>query len=290
MALVEYEVRGRIATITMNRPEKLNAMNREMLEGLWEAFTNLRDDPEVWLGIVTGTGRAFSVGHDLEEMGGGGKTSAGSTDELYFMVQHIWKPIIAAVNGYCLAQGAGIALGADIRVAAETAQFGWPQTKRGISSISGPVILGHRVPLGQALELLLTGDFLPGLRGPVARAGQLRGAGGRGAAESRGAGRQDTAERAAGRAGDEGGDGAGSAPVASRPLERGDDDLRAGRRDRGRARRAGGLPGEATAAVAGAVGGVGLTPGPSPPCGEGSRADLPPSPLPGREGEWWGRG
>ena len=161
MALVEYEVRGRIATITMNRPEKLNAMNREMLEGLWEAFTNLRDDPEVWLGIVTGTGRAFSVGHDLEEMGGGGKTSAGSTDELYFMVQHIWKPIIAAVNGYCLAQGAGIALGADIRVAAETAQFGWPQTKRGISSISGPVILGHRVPLGQALELLLTGDFLP---------------------------------------------------------------------------------------------------------------------------------
>ena len=161
MALVEYEVRGRVATITMNRPEKLNAMNREMLEGLWEAFTNLRDDPEVWLGIVTGTGRAFSVGHDLEEMGSGGKTSAGSTDELYFMVQHIWKPIIAAVNGYCLAQGAGIALGADIRVAAETAQFGWPQTKRGISSISGPVILGQRVPLGQALELLLTGDFLP---------------------------------------------------------------------------------------------------------------------------------
>ena len=52
-------------------------------------------------------------------------------------------------------------MGADIRVAAETAQFGWPQTKRGISSISGPVILGQRVPLGQALELLLTGDFLP---------------------------------------------------------------------------------------------------------------------------------
>lgn len=161
MALVEYEVKGRIASITMNRPEKLNAMNREMLEGLWQAFTNLRDDPEVWLGIVTGKGRAFSVGHDLEEMSGGARASAGTTDELYFMAQHIWKPIIAAVNGYCLAQGAGIALGADIRVAADTAQFGWPQTKRGISSISGPVILGHRVPLGKALELLVTGEFLP---------------------------------------------------------------------------------------------------------------------------------
>ena len=163
MALDEYQVKGRIASITMNRPEKLNAMNREMLDGLWQAFTNFRDDPDAWLGIVTGKGRAFSVGHDLEEMRGesGAPANAGSTDELYFMVQHIWKPIIAAVNGYCLAQGAGIALAADLRVVADTAQFGWPQTKRGSSSISGPVILGHRVPLGKALELLLTGDFLP---------------------------------------------------------------------------------------------------------------------------------
>ncbi len=162
MALVEYEVKGRIAYITMNRPEKLNAMNHEMLEGLWQAFANLRDDPEVWLGIISGAGRAFSVGHDLAEMGAGGGTerSIGTTDELYFLEQHIWKPIVAAVNGYCLAQGAGIALGADIRVASETAQFGWPQTKRGISSISGPVILSHRVPLGKARELLLTGDLL----------------------------------------------------------------------------------------------------------------------------------
>ena len=253
MALVEYEVRGRIATITMNRPEKLNAMNREMLEGLWEAFTNLRDDPEVWLGIVTGTGRAFSVGHDLEEMGSGGKTSAGSTDELYFMVQHIWKPIIAAVNGYCLAQGAGIALGADIRVAAETAQFGWPQTKRGISSISGPVILGQRVPLGQALELLLTGDFLPasealslGLVNYVVPEEEVLPK-----VEALAGTILENAPLAV--RGDEGGDGAGTAPVTPRPLERGNDDLRAGRRDGRRARRAGGLPGEAPAAMAGAV-------------------------------------
>jgi enoyl-CoA hydratase len=76
------------------------------------------------------------------------------------MATQITKPIIAAVNGICLAQGAGVALGADIRVASETVQFGWPQAKRGISSISGPVILGQRIPIGKALEILLTGDFI----------------------------------------------------------------------------------------------------------------------------------
>ena len=163
MPQVVYEVRDRIAYITMNRPDKLNAMTHEMLNGLWKAFTSLRDDPDVWLGIVTGNGRAFSVGHDLVEMSAGGKMAdtPGSTDELYhFMATEIWKPIIAAVNGICLAQGAGVALGADIRVAADSARFGWPQVKRGISSISGPVILSQRVPIGKALEILLTGDFI----------------------------------------------------------------------------------------------------------------------------------
>ncbi len=162
MALVEYEIKGRIAYITMNRPEKLNAMNREMIDGLWDGFTNFRDDPEVWLAIVSGRGRSFSVGHDLAEMSAGGAAvrGHGSTDELYFAEQNIWKPIIATVNGHCLAQGAGIAMGADIRIASETAQFGWPQTKRGISSISGPVILGQRIPLPRAMELLFTGEFM----------------------------------------------------------------------------------------------------------------------------------
>ena len=163
MPQVEYKVRDRIAYITMNRPEKLNAMTHEMLRGLWDAFTKVRDDDEVWLGIVTGEGRAFSVGHDLVEMSTGGKMAdtPGSTDELYlFMATQVWKPIIAAVNGICLAQGAGVALGADLRVVADNVQFGWPQVKRGISSISGPVILSQRVPIGKALEILLTGDFI----------------------------------------------------------------------------------------------------------------------------------
>ena len=68
MSLLKYEIRQRIAYITMNRPEKLNAITPDMLSKLWDAFTDLRDNPDVWLGIVTGTGRAFSVGHDLKAM------------------------------------------------------------------------------------------------------------------------------------------------------------------------------------------------------------------------------
>ena len=161
MPLVEYETKGNIAYITMNRPDKLNAMTHEMLRDLWEAFTQVRDNPQVWAAIITGKGRAFSVGHDLVEMSSGGAIGGvGSTDELYFMEQNISKPIIAAINGLCLAQGAGIALGADIRVASDTTHFGWPQVKRGISSISGPVILSHRIPLCKAMEVLMTGEFI----------------------------------------------------------------------------------------------------------------------------------
>jgi len=162
MALVEYEIKGRTAYITLNRPEKLNALNHEMLALLWEAFTDFKENDDVWLGIVTGTGRAFSVGHDLVEMGSGTEEQrkAGSTDELYFLEQNTWKPLIGVVNGLCLAQGAGIALGADIKIASEDARFGWPQVKRGLTSISGPVILSHRIPLCKALEYLFTGDFM----------------------------------------------------------------------------------------------------------------------------------
>lgn len=67
--------------------------------------------------------------------------------------------MIAAVNGYCLAQGGGLALLSDIRIASEQAQFGWPQVKRGIASLSGPTILAHRVPLGDAFKFLFTGEF-----------------------------------------------------------------------------------------------------------------------------------
>jgi len=164
MEFVIYEVRDRIARITMNRPDKLNAINPQMRAELFEAFEDVEHNPDVWLAIITGTGRSFSVGHDLVSMAGrahpGGGPGERTTDDLYLYLSQFYKPVIAAINGICIAQGAGLALLSDIRIAADTAQLGWPQVKRGISSMSGPCLLTQEVPHNVAMELLMTGDFI----------------------------------------------------------------------------------------------------------------------------------
>lgn len=154
-----YDVHDKIATITLNRPEKMNAINHAMCRELWDALTDIKDNPDVWVAIITGRGRAFCAGHDLSEpfkRNGGGPTG----DDLYLYQLSIYKPFICAVNGFCLAQGGGLVLCSDIRIASDQAQFGWPQVKRGISSVSGPTLLAHRLPLSRALFLLMTGRFI----------------------------------------------------------------------------------------------------------------------------------
>ena len=157
---VIYEIEDGIAYITMNRPEKLNAINPEMRQMLWDAFQDVSDNPDVRCAIVTGKGRAFSTGHDLVAMAEARANEGPSTGDLYVVQSNIWKPIISAINGICLAQGCGIALGSDIRIASSEAQFGWPQAKRGISSVSGPALLSQVVPRNIAFEFLFTGDFV----------------------------------------------------------------------------------------------------------------------------------
>ncbi|MBI2873059.1 MAG: enoyl-CoA hydratase/isomerase family protein [Chloroflexi bacterium] len=163
MAIVEYEVRDRIAYITMNRPDKLNAINAELRTALFDAFEDVKYNDDIWVAIITGNGTAFSTGHDLVEMGTGahsGPPDPRTTDDLYVFELGIFKPIIAAINGTCLAQGGGIALASDIRIASERARFGWPQVKRGISSVSGPCMLAQRLPFNIAMEILLSGEFI----------------------------------------------------------------------------------------------------------------------------------
>ena len=157
---VIYEIKEGIAYITLNRPEKLNAINPEMRELLWDAFQDVRNNDEVRCAIVTGSGRAFSTGHDLVAMASARANEGPTTGDLYVEQSKIWKPIISAINGICLAQGCGIALGSDIRIASSEAQFGWPQAKRGISSVSGPALLSQVVPRNVAFEFLFTGDFV----------------------------------------------------------------------------------------------------------------------------------
>ena len=157
---VLYGIKAGIAYITLNRPEKLNAINPEMRQLLWDAFQDVKHNPEVRCAIVTGQGRAFSTGHDLVAMANARANEGHSTGDLYVVQANIWKPIIAAINGICLAQGCGIALGSDIRVASTEAQFGWPQAKRGISSVGGPALLCQVVPRNIAFEFLFTGEFV----------------------------------------------------------------------------------------------------------------------------------
>ena len=159
-----YEIKGGIAYITLNRPEKLNAINPEMRQLLWDAFQDVKNNPEVRCAIVTGKGRAFSTGHDLVAMANSRANEGPSTGDLYVVQSTIYKPIIAAINGICLAQGCGIALGSDIRIASTEAQFGWPQAKRGISSVSGPALLSQVVPKNIAFEFLFTGEFVDAQR------------------------------------------------------------------------------------------------------------------------------
>ena len=159
---VLYELSDHVARITLNRPGKLNAINAEMRIGLAEALRRFDSEKDAWIGVFAGAGGNFSVGLDLSE---GDPTSlddeaSKSIENLYVALSGIWKPTIALVDGYCLAQGGGIALACDIRIATSKALFGWPQARRGLSSISGPAMLSAKAPLNFALEFLYTGDFV----------------------------------------------------------------------------------------------------------------------------------
>lgn len=158
--ILEYEVTGHIAKVTLNRPDQMNAQNLEMRKAMVEAWRRINKDDNVWLAIITGNGRAFSAGHDLKEKLTPEEVATDpGTAEVYRGLQAITKPTLAAINGFCLAQGAGVALLTDIRIAAEEAEFGWPQVKRGISSVSGPTELARAVPHNVAFEFLFTGQF-----------------------------------------------------------------------------------------------------------------------------------
>ena len=160
-----YEKDGRIALITINRPERLNAIDPQTSYELLSAFSDFRDDEELWVAILTGSGeRAFSTGNDLvvmsEARSGGGERTRTPPAPFGGITRgfECWKPIIAAINGYCLAGGLEIAASCDIRVAAEHAQFGVPEVTRGIiPAASGTQRLPRMLPKGIALELLITG-------------------------------------------------------------------------------------------------------------------------------------
>jgi E-phenylitaconyl-CoA hydratase len=153
-----------IAVITINRPERLNAMDAEHYQALSRAWSTVRDDPAIRVAIVTGAGdRSFTTGADIKSFvtapPGLSEMWLTQRDQLLNRGLEIWKPVIAAVNGYCLGGGMTLMLATDIRIAATHATFGLAEVKRGlIAGNGGTQRVLDQLPYAVAMEMLLTGD------------------------------------------------------------------------------------------------------------------------------------
>ena len=160
------EVGDRIATVTINRPSKLNALNRATLQELDEIFRVLRARDDVGVVVLTGSGeKAFVAGADIEEMAPLSPAEAHAFalfgQGVLERIEGLGKPVLAAVNGFALGGGCELAMACTLRIAAENAEFGQPEVNLGlIPGFAGTQRLSRLVGRSRALELILTGDRL----------------------------------------------------------------------------------------------------------------------------------
>jgi enoyl-CoA hydratase/carnithine racemase len=168
---VKYEVKDRVAWVTLNRPEAMNALSQGLLADLGTVFRAIARDDDVLVVILTGEGgRAFSAGADLKEMAarqaeqvatGATRTISppdGAVSNPFDAVGKCRKPVIAAIDGYCLAGGFELAICCDIRVASAKSVFGLPESRRSILAWPGLINLPRMIPLSEALRIALTGS------------------------------------------------------------------------------------------------------------------------------------
>jgi len=165
-----YQQRDGVATITLNRPERLNAVTFEVYHELTDFFVKLRDEKDVRVVVITGAGRAFCSGGDVRDIIGElqGQDAEGLlkftrlTCELIHHMRTLPKPIIASINGTTAGAGACIALASDIRIAAEEAKIAFIFVKVGLAGtdMGATYLLPRVIGLAKATELLMTGDFI----------------------------------------------------------------------------------------------------------------------------------
>ena len=165
MSTIRYEKADSVVRITLNRPEKLNAIDLAMRDELWSAFESFRDDPDGRVLVLRGAGDAFCAGADISDFGTAPSyveaRRARHERDLWSLLLHLPKPTIAAVHGYALGAGCEMALLCDLRVAADDARFGLPEVSLGyIPSAGGTQTLPRTVPLGVALHMILSGDAI----------------------------------------------------------------------------------------------------------------------------------
>lgn len=169
--VLKYEVDGRKVVITIDRPDAMNALSSAVMTSLSEALDEFNRDDNLLVAILTGAGgRAFSAGADLKEMSNrlqseGGNDSVhpmalgpSSVRDAFRAIEHSVKPIIAAVDGYCLAGGFELSLYCDIRLATAHSVFGLPEPRRSLIAGPGLIHLSRMIPLGEALRMQLTGS------------------------------------------------------------------------------------------------------------------------------------
>lgn len=159
-----YERRNAIGYVTVNRPEKLNALNRQVMEELRACFQSLQEDRDVRVVILTGSGeKAFVAGADINELAQQSAVEGTETSRwgqlVFDLIENLGKPVIAAINGFALGGGCELAMACTLRIAADNARLGQPEVKLGIiPGYGGSQRLPRLVGKGRALELILTGE------------------------------------------------------------------------------------------------------------------------------------
>ena len=163
---ISYRKKDRIAYVTIERPDRLNALHPPANAELLDAFSDFRDDPDVWIAIITGSGdRAFSAGNDLKFTAEHGRRDVAAVRPPFGGITSnftCWKPIIAAVNGFALGGGFELALACDIIIAADHAEVGLPEPRVGLVAGAGGVHrLPRHIPLKIAMGMMLTARRIP---------------------------------------------------------------------------------------------------------------------------------
>jgi len=161
-----YEKKENIGFLTINRPEKMNAISNELTSELRQFLDEVENDEELRVLIITGKGdKAFIAGADIKELvdrdARMGRKVSHERQEIFSRIENLQIPVIAAVNGYALGGGLELALACSIRICSERAQFGAPEVKLGIiPGDGGTQRLPRLIGLGRAMEMILTGDFI----------------------------------------------------------------------------------------------------------------------------------
>ena len=161
-----FEIKNHTGIVTINRPDKLNALNGQTVSELEDVFSEIKNNSEIFVVVITGSGeKAFVAGADISELNKldviSAKTFSEKGNRIFREIETLGKPVIAAVNGFALGGGCELALACHIRIASENAKFGQPEVNLGIiPGYGGTQRLARAINSARALEMILTGDMV----------------------------------------------------------------------------------------------------------------------------------